>query len=557
MSRDAFLLVLVPTLPLLLALLSALVRRPLWLLPWGALPALACILLVPVGAAFELPDAQLSAVLRLDAMGALFLGLAAPLWICAGLYAQGYLAGKPHARGFCVCWQLTLAGSLGTCVAGDAVAYYVAFSFVSLPAYALVIHERSAESLRAGRIYIALAVFGETSLLLALMLGSHAAASTLMDPIRQALPQAEWGTWAVLALLAGVGMKCGLVPLHGWLPLAHSAAPVPASAVLSGAIVKAGVIGLVRFLPGEGLLADWPLVITWLGLASAYAGVVLGLPQQNPKAVLAYSTMSQMGLLVAVIGAGAGTPGAAAAEATAAAVALLAVHHGLAKGALFLGYGLLGAWAGRGLVLAVLAVLGAAIAGLPLSGGALAKLATKEPLGEGAAALAATWSAVGTMLLMLRFLWLAARQEARSGRPSLWMLLPWVVLVVAALAVPWGLAPRLAPSAVAYALEPASLVDAAWPLLLALALAYAAARWPLNRPQVPVGDVAAWVDARLGTLRERSQAPAVEPGAGDAVAMPALSWMAGAHGAAERLTAWSVAVAALGLLALLLGLVLA
>ena len=88
----------------------------------------------------------------------------------------------------------------------------------------------------------------------------------------------------------------GLVPLHVWLPLAHPAAPMPASAVLSGAIIKAGVIGLIRFLPFDGALPDWGAVLTAVGLLTAFYGVAVGITQANPKTVLAYSSVSQMGL---------------------------------------------------------------------------------------------------------------------------------------------------------------------------------------------------------------------------------------------------------------------
>ena len=96
----------------------------------------------------------------------------------------------------------------------------------------------------------------------------------------------------------------GLVPLHVWLPLAHPAAPMPASAVLSGAIIKAGVIGLIRFLPLDGSLADWSAGLTSLGLVTAFYAVAVGITQANPKTVLAYSSVSQMGFVAAVLGAG-------------------------------------------------------------------------------------------------------------------------------------------------------------------------------------------------------------------------------------------------------------
>ena len=112
------------------------------------------------------------------------------------------------------------------------------------------------------------------------------------------------------------------MPLHVWMPLTYSAAPIPAAAVLSGAAVKAGVIGLIRFLPFETGVPGWGEVLAAVGLLSAFYGVAIGITQTNPKTVLAYSSVSQMGLLAAVLGMGlavgdAGTPAAAAFYATA------------------------------------------------------------------------------------------------------------------------------------------------------------------------------------------------------------------------------------------------
>jgi formate hydrogenlyase subunit 3/multisubunit Na+/H+ antiporter MnhD subunit len=179
----------------------------------------------------------------------------------------------------------------------------------------------------------------------------------------------------------------GLLPLHVWLPLAHPAAPMPASAVLSGVIVKAGVIGLIRFLPVEPALPDWGAVLAAAGLLTAYWGVAIGLTQRNPKTVLAYSTVSQMGLVAAVLGMGLLAGGGAGTAGT-----FYAAHHVLAKGALFLAVGVVAA-TGAGRLWPVLlpaAVLALGFGGLPLTGGYVAKLAVKDTLGEGAVGLLAT-----------------------------------------------------------------------------------------------------------------------------------------------------------------------
>ncbi|MGP9811972.1 complex I subunit 5 family protein [Rhodopseudomonas sp. NSM] len=488
------LLPLAPTLPLALALLGLLLRRPTSLLPLAALPGLAAALVSPTGELISLPWLLLGVSFRLDPLGAVFLGFASLLWTLAGFYAYAYLGGKQGEVRFCLFWNLTLAGTSGTFVAADAATFYLSFALLSLAAYGLVVHERSAAAWRAGLVYIVLAIFGETCLLLGLLLGANAADSLMIDDVRAALAASPWRDAAILALLMGFGLKAGLVPLHVWLPLAHSAAPVPASAVLSGVIVKAGLIGLIRFLPVD-VLPAWADVLVWLGLVTAWSGILLGLPQRQPKAVLAYSTMSQMGLMVAVLGAGFG----AGVADTAMATALYATHHGLAKGALFLAVGVLAAAGSKRVTIPVLlitTILGAAIAGMPFTGGALAKLAIKDPLGSGPVGLLASLSAIGTMLLMLRTLVLlvAQRPPAAEAHASAGLIVPFAATAAAALIVPWILFPILTGRPLAYAFASPVIWDALWPILVAVVIGGLALLRPI-RVAVPVGDIAGPVEA--------------------------------------------------------------
>ena len=155
------------------------------------------------------------------------------------------------------------------------------------------------------------------------------------------MPGSPWRDAALALLIAGFGAKMGLVPLNGWMPLAYAATPIPAAAVLSGAGVKAGVIGLIRFLPLGVPLVGWGEALAVLGFVTAFYGVLVGITQENPKAVLAYSSVSQMGVIAAALG-----MGLAAGDANASAlVAFYAANHVLVKGALFL---TVGAFAARG-----------------------------------------------------------------------------------------------------------------------------------------------------------------------------------------------------------------
>lgn len=464
--------------PLLLGLAAAWPAwrgRALWVLPAAPLPALLLALAWPDGGSAA-PPLLLGSALMLDAPGRLLLGMVAAIWLAAGVYALGYFRRPEKPAVFAGFWCLTLSGNLGVMLADDVATFYVAFAAVSLAAYWLVVHDGSAKALAAGRVYLVLALLGEALLLVGLLLGVGAAGSVSIAAVAGALDRSPW---ALTCLILGFGLKAGMVPLHMWLPLAHPAAPTPASAALSGAIVKAGIIGLIRFLPEDA--GFWATGLVLLGLAGAYGGVLAGLMQRNAKAVLAYSTISQMGLVLAALGAG-----------LAAEAALYAAHHGFAKAALFLGVGVLAATGRRALpwVLALAALPALSVAGAPLLGGALVKAALK-PGFEGWVALAVTLSATGTALLLGRALWLGARApaEAEDARPEPLLWGPWAGLILVALLLPWGLLAGFSTLTPGHALGLPALWDATWPLLLAALLAAPALLLRLRAPQLPEGDL--------------------------------------------------------------------
>src|SRR6516164_5963462 len=400
------------------------------LLALAPAPALVAALLAPAGTGLVLPEPPFRMTLALDVPGAILLGTAALLWIVAGAYASTYLRDDPNAARFAEWWLLTLTGNLGVFIVADLVSFYLMFSVVSLAAYGLIVHDDTRGSLRAGIIYVALAVLGEAFLLMAFVFMAEATpdGSLLIRDAVKALPTSPWRDASLVLLILGFGLKIGLVPGHVWMPLAYTAAPVPAAAVLSGAAVKAGIIGLIRFLPLGVAMPKWGEALAAAGMLSAFYGVVVGITQQNPKTVLAYSSVSQMGLLAAALGMGlaSGDIGAAL------GVSFSAAHHVLVKGALFLAIGV-SASAGPRLwpVVIPAAVLALGLAGLPFSGGMLAKLAVKTQLGEGIVGTLAPWSAVASTLLMLHFLRCLMQTTPRDPAPTA-LLRPWLIMAFAA-----------------------------------------------------------------------------------------------------------------------------
>ena len=276
------------------------------------------------------------------------------------------------------------------------------------------------------------------------------------------------------------------------MPLTYTAAPIPAAAVLSGAAVKAGVIGLIRFLPFGAPLPAWGEALAVIGFVSAFYGVAIGITQQNPKTVLAYSSISQMGVIAAV-SAWRSRP---ATQARRPRSPSYAANHVLVKGALFLAVGVAAAADFRRdrRTLILTAALALSLAGLPFTGGALAKLAVKGPLGDGLAASLANASAAGSALLMLHFLARLVRtaSRGRAGGGARFARF-WPAIAIGALFIPWLLYPAVGdlPDAASIA----KLWDGLWPIMIGAALALGLQRWGKTLPRIPEGDTVVAAEA--------------------------------------------------------------
>jgi formate hydrogenlyase subunit 3/multisubunit Na+/H+ antiporter MnhD subunit len=494
--------------PLLLPLLAApaaLLRTAgrRWLLVVAPIPALVLALAGEPGPAPDLAWLLFDTRLALDAIGRLLLAMTATVWIAAGASVP-----RQVGPGFAALALVTLAGNVTLLLAGDVITLYAGFAVMTFAAYGLVVHDRTAAALRAGRVYVVLAAVGEVLLLGGLLLAVGEAGSTAFEPVASAIASSGRRDLIVGLLLAGFGVKAGVVPLHVWLPLAHPAAPIPASAVLSGTMIKAGLVGWLRVLPlGEVALPGWSTLLLVSGLAGAFLAVVAGLLQDDPKVVLAYSSISQMGLIAVTVAVGLAVPTLATVAAVAAAVH--ALHHGLAKGALFLGVGVARStkdevrhrW-----VLAGMAIAALSLAGLPLSSGWIAKGAAKEVVAGlgGATAGQVSWAlsfaAVGTTVLLLRLLWLLRRPGTaapRGSEPAAAAVptFAWASLIVVLVGATW-----LLPSLLVSGFAPPPLTargwwDGLWPVILGAALAAAV----VGRVGivVPAGDLEVPVEGAL------------------------------------------------------------
>jgi len=458
--------------------------------PAALLPA-AALAVAPAHEA-RLDWLLLGTTVGLDDTARVFLVLAAAVW-AAALVALRPVALRLDAGGgrFLAAALLTAAATVAAPLAQDVIAFYAAYAVMTLAAYPLVVPGASGRRRRAGRLYITMTMVGETLLLAGLVLAVARAGDPAMGAVRSALGE-EGATAALALLVAGFGVKIGVLGVHGWLPLTYAAAPLPAAAALSGVVTEIGILGWLRTLPMGEAEVRGGAVLVGLGLAGAVYGAVAGLTQRTAGLALGYSSVSQMGLVTAAAGVALAAPEAA--PAATAALLLFALHHGLTKAALFLSVGAVAAAVtarGRRLALAGFAAAAAALAGAPLTSGGLAKDALKGP--------AAAWqpwmepalilTGAATAALMVRAGMLVARAHVprATGVPAA----AGLGLLLTAMAAVVVVAPRVGPLAdVARPhLSPASAVvaalgaAAAW---AALALLRARGRRP---PAVPAGDV--------------------------------------------------------------------
>ncbi len=416
--------------PLLLAPLAARARWA-WLPTLGALPSLIAALLLPVDTRLELPWLMLGTELGLDNAGRVVLLFSGFLWMIAGVFVatlmrpnlQSGLAGQPPdsfaQRRFNAFFLLAMSGQLWAVVGLDMISFYVGFAIMGLSSYALVVADGSAPAMRAGRLYLMMTVVGEVALFAGL--ASIAAQSATLTPTPQLL--ARVNDLSLALVLVGLAVKAAIVPLHLWLPLTYPVAPVAATAVLSSAMINIAVLGWLRWLPlGAVTWPGWALALTIIGLFTALYALLVGLTQIQPKAVLAYSSISKMGFLLLLTGLMLGQPELAGVGVM--ALLFYAAHHALTKAALFLGLGLLEQhrfsnnrrvqrW-----LLAGLGFLALALAGAPLTSGALAKYLTQPLLKD----LPWVWldpllwcMTLFAMALMARFFWLAYRSTVAES----------------------------------------------------------------------------------------------------------------------------------------------
>jgi len=253
-----------------------------------------------------IPEIGLTLSLHIDGLALLFVLLITGIGTAVMFYAGTYFDDGRTAGRFLALLLAFTGSMLALVLAGNVLTLFIAWELTSITSFLLIGFYSKDEAARRGASQaLMITAGGGLALLVGLLLMSSAGGSLeIVDLLANGdmLRAHPWYSGMVLLILVGCFSKSAQFPLHFWLPGAMSA-PTPASAFLhSATMVKAGIYLLLRLSPALGDTALWNTILTVVGVVTLFVGAVLALRQRDLKAILAYSTISQLGAFVALIG---------------------------------------------------------------------------------------------------------------------------------------------------------------------------------------------------------------------------------------------------------------
>ena len=247
-----------------------------------------------------------------DPLSGLFLSVSALVFLPVSVYSVGYLKhylGLFSMRSFCACYFGLLISVVLLLTASDVVGFLTGWELMSIIGYLLVnCQRRGEEDPRPGYMMLTMGEVGFLAVTLAFLILASRSSGLTFSSLRTAGVSVSFPIrWAVFLLsFFGFGVKTGLVPFNRWLPKAHPVAPANVSAFLSGALLNLGVYGIARLnldlapvtTPGPGL------VVLVIGTLSALVGILYANRENDMKTMLAESSIENMGIITAGLGAG-------------------------------------------------------------------------------------------------------------------------------------------------------------------------------------------------------------------------------------------------------------
>jgi proton-translocating NADH-quinone oxidoreductase chain N len=279
--------------------------------------------------------------LRVDGISLVLAAIALTLGTLVTLYSNRYIAHEENENKYYAMLTALVGVMIGLGCATDLFNLWVWFEAMAISSYLLVAFYRDQPaSLEAGVKYLVQSAVGSVLVLLGIALVLAMTGTMNLAEIRVAAAHAD-----ALPLLAagalfviGFGVKAALVPMHTWLPDAHSQAPSGISAMLSGVVIEAGLVALLRAVASlSGVTLSWGVLLMAFGALNMLAGNLLALRQKQVKRMLAFSSLSHMGYMLVGLGIAVYMGQSAAASGSFFHV----INHGLMKGLAFLAAGAL------------------------------------------------------------------------------------------------------------------------------------------------------------------------------------------------------------------------
>ena len=265
-----------------------------------------------LGASLSLDGAcGLGLNLTLDGFRLVYAVIIAFMWAATTLFSPEYLDHHHNRNRYYLFVLMTEGAIMGVFLSADLYTTFVFFEMMSLFSYIMVVQDETPAALRAAQTYLAIAIIGGLVTLAGLLLLNHQlgtlvitelpAAVAAVQPRGASASMMDRSVLYIPGLLVFVGFaaKAAIFPMHIWLPTAHTVAPAPSSALLSGLLTKSGLFGILALSTGPFLHdTRWGLMLLVLALVTMSLGAVLAVFSVNIKRTLACSSMSQLGFIL-------------------------------------------------------------------------------------------------------------------------------------------------------------------------------------------------------------------------------------------------------------------
>ncbi len=243
--------------------------------------------------------------LHMDGIGLLLAGVVLVLGLLATFFSTAYMAGEEEQDKFYALLTTMIGTIIGLGCAADLFNLWVWFEAMAVSSYMLVAFYRNqGAALEAGVKYLVQSATGSTLVVMGIALVFAQTGSLELGSLGKAVSGSAPLLWAAGAFfIVGFGVKAALVPLHTWLPDAHSQAPSGISAMLSGIVIEAGLVAMLRALGSLGLgQATWGTLLLVFGAFNMLVGNLMALCQTQVKRLLAYSSISHVGYMLLGLG---------------------------------------------------------------------------------------------------------------------------------------------------------------------------------------------------------------------------------------------------------------